>query len=185
MPTDATRNSMPDFYQHRQITTLHYLRDFDLSGRENELREYVAKNPISLILPALFSEVEQPALPHIIEELKQVTYINEVVFSMNRMDAAQFARAKEFVSQLPQPVHVIWNDGPRVAALYQKLSDAQLTSYVPGKGYNVWMAYGFILGRESARVIATHDSDILSYHRGDAHAPVLADDAPAPRLRVL
>ena len=82
--------TMADFYQHRQITTLHQLREFDLEAREAELGEYVRRRPISLVLPALYSELEQPALPRILDELKQVGYINEVVFSMNRMDAEQF-----------------------------------------------------------------------------------------------
>lgn len=156
---------MADFYQHRQITTLHQLREFDLGARELELAEFVKRRPISLVLPALYSELEQPALPLILEELGKVGYINEVVFSMNRMDAEQFVHAKKFFASLPQPVHVIWNDGPRVSEIYRQLSEAKLASYVPGKGFNVWMAYGHILARESARVIATHDSDILSYHR--------------------
>ncbi|CAN5139568.1 cell wall biogenesis glycosyltransferase [soil metagenome] len=156
---------MPDFYQHKHITTLHQLGDFELEEREVELAEFVQRRPISLVLPALYSEVEQQALPHILSHLEEVTYLDEVVFSMNRMNAGQFDHARRFVGRLPQNVRIIWNDGPRLKQLYGQLANAQLTDYVPGKGYNVWMAYGLILAREDARVIATHDSDILSYHR--------------------
>jgi glucosyl-3-phosphoglycerate synthase len=62
-------------------------------------------------------------------------------------------------------VSIIWNDGPRFREIYQRLADAKLTQYVPGKGYNVWMAYGYLLARDEAKVIVTHDSDILSYDR--------------------
>ena len=156
---------MPDFYQHRQITTIHQLREFDLEEREAELKSFTEKREISLVLPALFSELQSPALPHILDELQQVGYVEEVVFSMNRMNAEEFAHSKKFFERLPQPVHIIWNDGPRVKALYKQLADAQLTDYVPGKGFNVWMAYGYILAKEKSTVIAAHDSDILSYHR--------------------
>jgi glucosyl-3-phosphoglycerate synthase len=49
--------------------------------------------------------------------------------------------------------------------LYKRLKENRLTSYVPGKGYNVWMAYGLVLTDEKVRVVATHDCDILSYSR--------------------
>ena len=83
---------------------------------------------------------------------------------MNRMDASQFKKAKEFFSRLPQKHYIIWNDGPEVSKVYDQLSDAQITDYIPGKGCNVWMAYGFIK-RGNAGVIAMHDSDILSYDK--------------------
>ena len=116
-------------------------------------------------MPALYSEVEGPALPGILEHLEKVEFINEVVISMNRMDSDQFKKAKEFFSRLPQKHFIIWNDGPRVSEIYNELKEAQITEYIPGKGCNVWMAYGFILARENAGIIAMHDSDILSYHR--------------------
>jgi len=156
---------MADFYQHKDITTLHQFREFDLESRHAELREFTGRRPVSLILPALYSEVEQPALPKILDELEQVDYLQEIIVSMNRMGADEFKHAREFLSRLPQKVDIIWNDGPRVKRLYGQLSKAGLTTYVPGKGYNVWMAYGYVLGRRNSRVIATHDSDILSYHR--------------------
>ena len=158
---------MTDFYQHRLISTLHQLTDPDLDERQALVANCARQRPISLVMPALYSEVKQPALALILEQLSEVNYISEIVFSMNRMDVDEFRHAKEFMSRLPanQSYSIIWNDGPRVSALYQKLADAQLTSYVPGKGYNVWMAYGFILARGEAKVVATHDSDILSYHR--------------------
>ena len=116
-------------------------------------------------MPALYSEVEGPALPGILEHLKEVEFINEVVISMNRMDSDQFKKAKDFFSRLPQKHFIIWNDGPRVSEIYNELKEAQITQYIPGKGCNVWMAYGFILARGNAGIIAMHDSDILSYHR--------------------
>lgn len=127
--------------------------------------EFSKKRPITLVMPALYSEVEGPALPGILDHLEQVDFINEVVISMNRMNAEQFKKSKEFFSRLPQKHYIIWNDGPRMGDIYGDLDSAQITGYIPGKGCNVWMAYGFILARGNAEIIAMHDSDILSYHR--------------------
>ncbi len=159
---------MPDFYQHKLISTLHQLGDPDLEERQAMLVECAVKRPISLILPALYSEVKSPALALILEHLSEVNYAHEIIFSMNRMTAEEFKHAREFIgSRLPesQKHAIIWNDGPRVSALYGELAETQLTTYSPGKGYNVWMAMGYILARGETRVVATHDSDILSYHR--------------------
>ena len=159
---------MPDFYQHSVVSTLHCLKEINLAEAEQRLVSCAKKRPITLVLPALFSEVESPALPHILTQLKGVPYIQEIVFSMNRMDAEQFAYAKNFFGENlaeDQKWRILWNDGPRVAKIYQQLSDADLTTYVPGKGYNVWMAYGYAIAKDDCRIIAAHDSDILSYHR--------------------
>ena len=160
---------MPDFYQHRLISTLHQLAEPPVEKQGEELRRYARRRPITLVLPALYSEVEGDAFPRIIEELAGVDFLGEVVVSMNRMDGEQFARARDFLSRLGQPHRILWNDGPRVKGLYAELEEAHLTSYVPGKGYNVWMALGYILAKGESRVVATHDSDILSYHREMLH----------------
>ena len=160
---------MPDFYQHRLISTLHQLAEPPVDQQEAELVKYAKRRPLTLVLPALYSEVKGAALPVIIEHLREVEFVGEIVISMNRMDGEEFAHAKDFLSQLPQQHRVLWNDGPRVKELYAELERSHLTSYVPGKGYNVWMALGYILAKGEARVVATHDSDILSYHREMLH----------------
>ena len=156
---------MSDFYQHRLVTTLNQLADPSFNDQQEQLKKYTKDKPITLVMPALYSEVEGPALPGILEHLQKVEFINEVVISMNRMGSTQFKKAKEFFSRLPQKHFIIWNDGPRVSEIYNELKEAQITQYIPGKGCNVWMAYGFILARGNAGIIAMHDSDILSYHR--------------------
>ena len=156
---------MADFYQHRLLTTLHHLRELDVEEQSAKLAAYTRRRPITLVLPALYAEVERPALRSIVEELKQVSYVNRVVISMNRMTAEELVRAREFFSDLPQHHQIIWNDGPRLKAIYGQLEKAALTSYTPGKGYNVWMAIGHTLACGGTSIIATHDTDIISYHR--------------------
>lgn len=161
---------MPDFYQHARLPTLHQLRDSTPELMESwleTLRASAVDRPVTLILPALFSEIASPALPLIVRELCQIDCLDEIVISMNRMDAEGFARARDFFGRLPrqQRWRILWNDGPRVSALYHQLEQRGLASYHPGKGSNVWLAIGYAIARGRSKVIATHDSDILSYHR--------------------
>jgi len=160
---------MPDFYQHRFISTLHQLAEPPVEEQEALLKGFAKRRPIALVLPALYSEVKGDALAGIVDHLSEVEFVGEIIISMNRMNGEEFAHAKDFLSRLPQPHRIIWNDGPRVTALYGELEKAHLTSYVPGKGYNVWTALGYVLAKGEARVLATHDSDILSYHREMLH----------------
>ena len=44
---------MPDFYQHRYISTLHQLAEPPVEEQEAALAKYSRRRPITLILPAL------------------------------------------------------------------------------------------------------------------------------------
>lgn len=160
---------MADFYQHRLVTTLHHLTEVDLDKQQAALKEHSKRRPITLILPALYDELKRPALSNILRELQKVDYIHQFVISMNRMTASELDHARDFFSRLPGDHVIIWNDGPRLSALYRQLSEAQLTSYTPGKGYNIWMAIGYTLARGGTAIIASHDTDIVSYHREMLH----------------
>ena len=49
---------MSDFKQHGPITTLHRLPGYSLEHIEKELRRFAKRQPMTLILPSLFSELE-------------------------------------------------------------------------------------------------------------------------------
>jgi len=155
---------MSDFYQHGLISTLHRLNGSS-EHLEKELKKISRRRSIALVLPSLFSELRGSALRKIISELKPVNYLREIVISMNRMSGVQFRSALKFFDRLPQPHRIIWNDGPRVRRMYAKLRKHQLVDYVPGKGFNVWMAYGYLIGKRNIDVIVTHDCDVLTYDR--------------------
>lgn len=156
---------MADFYHSGIIATLHRLVHTGYERLERELLEFSAQRPIALVLPALYSEFEGPAMPKIIEELKGVKYLRQIVVTLSRADAAQFARAKQMMAELPQPVTFIWNNGPRIQALYDKLRESDLPIGEDGKGRSCWMAYGYVLASGQCDVIALHDCDILTYDR--------------------
>jgi glucosyl-3-phosphoglycerate synthase len=153
---------MSDFFQNGAITTLHRLNRENKKALENELLRYTQTRPIALILPALFSELESEALPRIVEALKPVPYINQIVVTMGRTDADQFKFAKHFFSKLPQEKVLIWNDGPRLTNIYKSLEE-EFGHFDKGKGLSAWMAYGYVLASQKSQVIALHDCDILSY----------------------
>lgn len=112
---------MGDFYQNGIITTLHDLRQRSLDDLEAELLRFSAIRPLGLILPCLYSELEGPAMPVILEHLRQVPYLREIIIGLDRADARQFRRAVEFFAPLPQPHRILWNDGPRLRAIDARL----------------------------------------------------------------
>jgi len=156
---------MSDFHQATFIATLHRLGapKFDhLEEKLAELREY---RPIALVLPSLFSELKGAALPKIVQELKSIHYLNEIVIGLDRASEAEFKEARKFFSKLPQEHHIIWNDGPRVQGIHQLITDAELNIGPQGKGRSAWLSYGYVLATGRSSVIALHDCDILTYSR--------------------
>ena len=156
---------MADFHQHGIVTALHQLNTRSLEDLEAELVEIRKTEPMALILPSLFSELEGPALSAIVDELCQVPYLDQIVVGLDRADEAQFTHALEFFNRLPQRPSVLWNDGPRLRAIDALLQSHGLAPEQPGKGRNVWYMFGYILATGRARAVALHDCDILTYKR--------------------
>ncbi|GAA3967410.1 glycosyl transferase [Allohahella marinimesophila] len=160
---------MTDFYQTGPITTIHSL-DQDTSvqaSRVPELRdalvEHAQQRPVSLILPCLYSELETEAMPRILDELSRVDFIKEIIIGLDRASEAQYRHALELFSVLPQRLHVLWNDGPRLRAIHGTLADRSLAPLKAGKGRNVWYCMGVQQGSGVGEVVALHDCDILTY----------------------
>jgi len=118
---------------------------------------------MTLILPSLFSELEGPALPGIIDELQHADYIGEIVIGLDQANEEQFKYAREFFSRLPQKKKILWNDGPRLKKIAKTLEAKGLAPDQPGKGRNVWYCMGYILAENKSSAIALHDCDILTY----------------------
>ena len=133
---------MSDFHQTGAITTLHNLIRRPLEELEAEVARFARIRPVTLTLPSLFSELEGDALPGIIDVLKDVPYVSEIYIGLDKADRDQFEYAKSFFDRLPQHHRVIWNDGPRMAAIHEKLDAAGLAPTERGKGFNVWYMMG-------------------------------------------
>ncbi|MDQ2077709.1 glycosyl transferase [Marinimicrobium sp. ABcell2] len=156
---------MSDFFQNGRIATLHNLGDRPIEALEAELCEWRDKKPMCLVLPCLYSELEGPALSHIIDELSKVPFLDEIIIGLDRADQQQFEHAKEFFSRLPQRHYILWNDGPRLKAIDKVLADYGLAPVELGKGRNVWYCLGYALASGRAKAVALHDCDILTYNR--------------------
>jgi len=156
---------MSDFYQTGVIATFHRLGKPNLDKLEEELSWYAVERPMALILPSLFSELKGGALTGIIDSLKGVRYLREVVVTLGPCSEAEFKEARGFFSSLPQPTRLIWNSGKRIGDIYKAIKEAGLNSGEEGKGRSVWMAYGYILSRQQFQSIALHDCDIVTYGR--------------------
>lgn len=154
---------MADFHQNGNITTLHNLRTRSLDELTYELETFAVNRKMSLVLPCLYSELETPAMPNILNELSKVPYLHRIIIGLDRADEAQYRLAKEFFKGLNQNHIVIWNDSPRMLALGAKLVEMGLAPSEPGKGKNVWSAIGYLIACEDSAVMAIHDCDILTY----------------------
>jgi glucosyl-3-phosphoglycerate synthase len=156
---------MSDFHQNGVVAVLHRLGQPNLEQLEAELQRHATANPIALVLPSLYAELERPALKGIVETLKDVRYLNEIVISLDKASALEFRLARDYFSVLPQRVRLIWNDGPRIQGILKLLASQAIDIGLQGKGRSCWMAFGYVLARNQSKVLALHDCDILSYTR--------------------
>ncbi len=156
---------MVDFFQYGDITTLHKLCERPIEALEQELREFARIRPMALILPSLYSELEGEALPRIVDHLRHAGYISDIIVGLDRADAEQFRRAREFFSVLPQRTHILWQDGTRLRAIDQQLAQKGLSPQHEGKGRNVWYCFGYALSLAHVEAVALHDCDITTYDR--------------------
>ena len=161
---------MGDFYQNGQVTTLHNFHNITVDELENRLRKFSKTRPMGLIIPSLASEMETPALKNIVQQLKEMDYIGEIVIGLDRATEEQFNYAKEYFSVLSEgydkPRHtIIWNEGPRMMALKKKLEDKKVHLGDLGKGRNVWTCFGYMIASGKSEALVLNDSDIVSYSR--------------------
>jgi glucosyl-3-phosphoglycerate synthase len=156
---------MSDFFQTGAIATLHRLGKPHPVRLERELEEFNKETPIALILPCHIKELGTPALKRIVKELAQVKYLTQIVVGIDKANKREWEKARRFFAQLPQKPTLLWNDGPHIQKLYEKLRKAELEVGAGGKGRNVWTCFGYVLASEKARMVATHDCDIVTYTR--------------------
>jgi len=156
---------MADFFQTGAIATLHRLGKQDVMRLERELGEFAQETRIGLVLPCHVKELGTPALRQIMRELRHVSYLRQIVVGIDGANGREWVRARRIFSQLPQKPTLLWNDGPRIRRLYEKLEEADLNPGPSGKGRNVWTCFGYVLASERSQMVAVHDCDIVTYSR--------------------
>ncbi len=156
---------MADFYQTGIVATLHKLGPYAYDRLEADMLTFADESRVGLVLPALYSEFESPAMPAIVEELRNVRFIDQIVVALGRATLDQFRHARSFFKDFPYPVHFLWINGDRVQKLLDRLEEVNLSAGLDGKGRSCWLAYGYLLGRGNCDIIALHDCDIRNYRR--------------------
>jgi glucosyl-3-phosphoglycerate synthase len=156
---------MADFYQTGVVTTLHRLKANQVERMDLELERYARNRPIGLVLPALYSEFETPAMQRIVPELKKVRYLQRIVLVLARANRDQFLRARSFFEGFYTPVTVLWIDSERIQNILKELTTRGLDAGEDGKGRSCWLAYGYLLAKRDCSVVALHDCDIVNYDR--------------------
>ncbi len=122
------------------------------------------------MLPCLISELRGDGLKGIVDILRGVRYLRQIVVSISgsedRADYEEMRRFWDGVFTIDgEPPVLLWNSGRRVEGLFQQLRDEGLDPGANGKGRSTWIAYGYVLASNVARVIAVHDCDIRTYSR--------------------
>lgn len=157
---------MADFFQNGTITTLQNVANRDLKSMESDLEEFSKRHNMVLLLPALYSEFETPAMKSILKELRGVKYLYKIILGLDRATKEEFKKVKKIMSTLDVKVDILWNDGPKMQKLYSKISDRGFVSLdIKGKGRNVWTMIGYALSDKNAYAFALHDCDIVNYSR--------------------
>jgi len=88
---------MADFWQQGTITVLQRSKNRPIEELEREIEAIARRRRIVLLLPALYSEFETASMPRIVEKLKKVKYLHQIVISLDRADGEQFKQAKKFM----------------------------------------------------------------------------------------
>lgn len=156
---------MADSFQSGRVTTLHNIMHRPIKDLEEELTTFSYVRPMGLILPALFSELERPALAHIVDELEKVPYLNQIVVGIDRANEQEYRHALQYFKRLPQNHQILWNDGPNLKKIDAMLREEGLAPTQLGKGRNVWYCMGYMLASGQSEAIALHDCDIVTYDR--------------------
>lgn len=156
---------MGDFYQNGLVTTLHNFHKLPLEELEKRLLKFSKRRPMGLIIPALYSELEKPALARIVDILKDMDYITEIVVGLDRATKEEFEHAKKYFSILPQRHRIIWNDGPGMKRIHTLMENKKINMGELGKGRNVWFCFGYCIASNRSEAIALHDADIVTYER--------------------
>jgi glucosyl-3-phosphoglycerate synthase len=156
---------MADFYQTGLVTTLHRLHDNGFERLEHELERFSETSPIALVLPALYSEFENPSMRRIIGDLAGARYLSRIVVALARASEAEFRHARSLFRGFSQQVTFLWIDSEPIQSLFRLLDQRGLTAGADGKGRSCWLSYGYLLAAGDCDVIALHDCDIVNYER--------------------
>jgi glucosyl-3-phosphoglycerate synthase len=97
--------------------------------------------------------------------LAPVHFLSRIIVGLDGADAADWARACGIFGSLPQTVSLLWNDGPDVRRLLERMDVLGFAPGPMGKGRNMRLCIGAVLAGSEAGALAIHDCDIVNYQR--------------------
>ncbi len=157
---------MPDFAQTGLVTTLHDLETARLDQIESLLCEITQDFAIGLILPVTASDMRAKPFSGIVEQLVDAKYVKTIAVTLGVAPSIEdYRETCKKVAPLGERAEVLWTDGPRFNAIYDKLVASEFNLSVPGKGRGAWTAFGYLLGDPSLKAFVLHDCDIVDYDR--------------------
>ena len=122
-----------------------------------------------MIIPLLASEYtdknNRPVFENILKQLKDATYISQIIFGLDRASEKDALLLKELSKEYGIKNHLIqWNDGPGFSNIYDQLNEAGFNILEPGKGKNMFLSFGIAIamGAESIGLI---DADIRTFKK--------------------
>lgn len=156
---------MSDFHQIAPVTSLPRLVPWSLDAMESKLLALSKRFPVALVVPMVPSEMDRPALAHILDELERVPYLDTLLVSLNRASAEDYERCEAYFARYPGRKVILWSESPGMQAFLGELQGLGLYTGEPGKGRACWLAMGYILAEERVEYIAFQDADVLNYSR--------------------
>lgn len=156
---------MSDFHQTGVITTLHRVGMSSVARIEAELKHHARERPIALVLPCLYTEIDGPGLPRIMDVLREIPYLRRIVVSVSGTDRREdYEAVRNFFAPLPE-ADCVWGSGPTVGELLGRLRESGLEPGPDGKGRAVWIGIGHALASGDLDGLVFHDCDLLMYDR--------------------
>lgn len=70
---------------------------------------------------------------------------------------AAHAKCREWIGD--KPMTLLWNDGPQLQAVHDRVNGA----HTHGKGANIWMGVTYLRAKGHRGIVVSHDTDILNY----------------------
>ena len=129
-------------YKQELITTIHDI-GCDLEFLETRLTQLSEESATAVLIPALYEELERPALPKICECLQECAFVKTVIVCLYAETMEQYAKAVQFFEPLPQQTFILWENGTRVTQILKELRDRKLDLLnFKGKGLAVWLGLG-------------------------------------------
>ncbi len=156
---------MADIHQSGLITTIHILGDKGPEKMEKALEKHSKKIRTTIIIPVLYSDYVRPAMKHILNVLKDVKFIHQLILALGGADKEKFEKVKREIAGHPIKITLLWMDNPEIKRLLNMLEDAELYIGPDGKGKSCWTSFGLALAQGDSDVLALHDSDIVTYSK--------------------